>query len=107
MPEPGNRVMLAGAQKDTARLGWVESIEAHVVTHREMWGGEWAIWWRVIRGNRSISGHPQGSIRAAIDAVPIKPKLKLADLPDEEIRTFEEQDPHERKSAMAAGEQQQ
>lgn len=59
---------------DTARLNWLEAREASLVTHREAIDeGEFAIWWTVagevrkIRAN-SISGHPLGSARAAIDA---------------------------------------
>lgn len=59
---------------DTARLNWLEGREASLVTHREAIDeGEFAIWWTVtgeirkIRSN-SISGHPLGSVRSAIDA---------------------------------------
>lgn len=62
------------APDDADRLNFLESREASLVTHREENDeGEFAIWWTVsgevrkIKAN-SISGHPLGSVRAAIDA---------------------------------------
>ena len=54
---------------DTERLDWLARNEAHLLTHREKsWYGDWWIYWTVVKRKRSISGHPLGSPREAIDA---------------------------------------
>lgn len=56
---------------DRHLLDWVEENEAHLVSHREQFGadeGEYTIWWQVVKNRESISGHPLGSVRAAIMA---------------------------------------
>ena len=62
------QMALNRARKDTERLDWLEANEAHVVSHRERLGEGWGIWWCVVKRGRSLSGHPLGSPRAAIDA---------------------------------------
>ena len=61
------------AGEDSARLDWLESNELALCSEREGFGDdEYGIWWRVVRVKAikgdSISGHPLGSVRAAIDA---------------------------------------
>lgn len=54
---------------DKERLDWLEKNEAHLVTDRERLNKvEYCIWWRVVNRNKSLSGHPLGSPREAIDA---------------------------------------
>jgi hypothetical protein len=52
---------------DEERLNWLEDHEANLVTHREKCFEGYSIWWNVVKRRRSLSGHPQGSPRAAID----------------------------------------
>lgn len=53
---------------DKYRLDWLQEHEAHLVSHRERSAmGGFFIYWRVIKRRKSISGHPLGSPRAAID----------------------------------------
>jgi hypothetical protein len=53
---------------DTERLDWLAAKEANLRTHREKFGrGGYTIWWTVVKRQKSISGHPLGSPRAAID----------------------------------------
>ena len=60
---------------DTERIDWLETNEAHLVTHREKMGdGRYGIWWNVVRKKKSISGHPLGSPRAAIDSAILSSK---------------------------------
>lgn len=59
--------------KDTRRLNWLEENDAHLISYHETWcvddpECEYAIFWRVVKDNVSLSGHPLGSARAAIDA---------------------------------------
>ena len=53
---------------DTSRLNWLEENEASLTTHREKLADGYTIWWNVVKHGRSISGHPLGNARAAIDA---------------------------------------
>lgn len=53
---------------DKQRLDWLEKKEADLVCHREKCSDGYTIWWNVLKRCRSISGHPFGSPRAAIDA---------------------------------------
>ncbi|MBQ3302539.1 MAG: hypothetical protein IJI03_12270 [Rudaea sp.] len=60
-------------RRDAERLTWLEENEAHLVSHRESFGVDdpecqYSIWWNVVRDGDSISGHPLGSLREAIDA---------------------------------------
>lgn len=62
---------IAALRKDAERLDWLDSHEYDVVCHVETWcceEGEYSIWWNVTDGEKSISGHPMGSARDAIDA---------------------------------------
>ena len=52
---------------DTDRLDWLERHEANLVTHREQMSEGCLIWWNVAKRNKSLSGHPLGSCREAID----------------------------------------
>lgn len=52
---------------DTNRLDWLERHEANLVSHREKMSEGYSIWWNVVKLNKSLSGHPLGSPRAAID----------------------------------------
>lgn len=68
------RVELDAAKVDTERLNWLEESESHLVSHRESFGvddpeSEYSIWWNVTdhKGKKSISGHPIGDARIAID----------------------------------------
>jgi len=54
--------------EDAKRLDWLSSHEANLVSHREMLGEGYGIWWNVVKRNKSLSGHPLGSVRDAIDA---------------------------------------
>lgn len=56
--------------EDSARLDWLDANEADLVTHRESENaaGEYSIWWNVAKRGESISGHPLGYAREAIDA---------------------------------------
>jgi len=58
-----------GDAGDAARLDWLEANEADLVTHRESENeaGEYSIWWNVVKRGESISGHPLGEVREAID----------------------------------------
>jgi hypothetical protein len=58
------------ARTDTERLDWLAAKEANLRTHREKFGGGggYTIWWTVVKRQKSISCHPLGSPRAAIDA---------------------------------------
>ncbi len=60
---------MSKAITDTDRLDWLERHEAKLITHREKNSddGYW-IFWNVVKRGKSISGHPLGSPRAAIDA---------------------------------------
>ncbi len=54
---------------DKDRLDWLERHEAHLVSHREKnFEGGYCIFWNVVKRRKSISGHPLGSPRTAIDA---------------------------------------
>lgn len=53
---------------DGERLDWLASHEVNLLTHREKLGCGYSIWWTVVKRQKSISGHPLGSPRAAIDA---------------------------------------
>lgn len=56
-----------GERTDTERLDALERREAKVHCFREHVDDGWAIWWRIVKRGRSISGHPRPSLRAAID----------------------------------------
>lgn len=55
---------------DAERFAFLESEEASLLPHREWAHGKsvWHVWWAVVKRRRSISGHPLGSPREAIDA---------------------------------------
>jgi len=53
---------------DADRFEWLETREAHLITHRERTSDGYTIWWNVVKRRKSISGHPLGSPQAAIDA---------------------------------------
>ena len=59
--------------EDTALLNWLEANEASLVMHAETWNVddpecEYSIWWNVVKGGKSISGHPLGDVRETIKA---------------------------------------
>lgn len=57
--------------EDAARLDWLDSQEADVRFHRDhdlAGDGEYLIMVRIVKGEKSISGHPLGYVRDAIDA---------------------------------------
>jgi hypothetical protein len=57
------------ARKDTERLDFLETKEAALISHREKFGdGQFSIWWNVVKRGKSLSGHPLGHARDAIDA---------------------------------------
>lgn len=57
-----------GKAKCGTNLAWLADKEADLVTHREPFGdGGYSIWWNVMKGGKSISGHPLGSPQAAIE----------------------------------------
>ncbi len=66
----GERPSRIENRKDVERLDWLEQHEARLVSHRERSNDEYTIWWCVTdrSGKKSISGHPLGNPRAAIDA---------------------------------------
>lgn len=73
------RAQVEGLRKDAERISYLESNEFDLRTHRETWDceeGEYSIWWQVVnaRIETSISGHPLGSPREAIDAVLAPPQ---------------------------------
>ena len=58
---------LTAARDDSQFLNWLEANEAHLVSHRERCEDGWTIWWHVVnKKGRSLSGHPEGSVRAAL-----------------------------------------
>lgn len=61
---------------DTQRLNWLGENEAHLHTHRERLGDGYGIWWNVVKRNKSLSGHPLGSPRTAIDAAMNRAKAR-------------------------------
>jgi hypothetical protein len=64
----GGASMSATDRTDTERLDWLADHEANLRSHREKLGGGYSIWWAVVKRQKSISGHPLASPRAAIDA---------------------------------------
>ena len=66
---------------DTERIDKLEALGvegAIPVMGLECWGEEATCWWHIAIANRSISGHPQSSLRAAIDAAPDPPAMRAA-----------------------------
>jgi hypothetical protein len=64
---------VAAVAEDAGRLDWLEANEMSLVTHREGDGEDgYTIWWSVVRVKKcrgdSVSGHPLGDLRFAIDA---------------------------------------
>lgn len=54
---------------EVALFRWLQENEADLRTWREPCGDdEYAIWWQVVKGRKSISGHPLGSPQDAIRA---------------------------------------
>lgn len=54
---------------DRERLDWLERNKADLIVHRNKSGeGDHCVSWDVVKSGKSISGHPLGSHRAAIDA---------------------------------------
>ena len=64
---------------DTKRLDWLENNEAHLVSHREKLGDGYGIWWNVVKRGKSLSGHPLGRVRDAIDAAIARVKKEAPD----------------------------
>lgn len=60
---------------DKARLDWLEKHHLTLAAMKERWSEEIMLWWQVADGERSLSGHPLSSPRAAIDAARKKAKL--------------------------------
>lgn len=59
----------AGA-KDKERIDWLEANETNLSFQREYSDyhpSEYTLWWQVMRGSVSVSGHPVGCLREAID----------------------------------------
>ncbi len=58
---------LTQSQRDTKRFRWLEDNEADLITRREAHDEEYFVLWWVAKDGQSISGHPLGSPRDAID----------------------------------------
>lgn len=59
------------AHPDTQRLDWMESARLKAVPFSEqsqLDEGMHYLWWQIVDGRKSVSGHPLGSLREAIDA---------------------------------------
>jgi hypothetical protein len=69
-PDQDAIALIRSLAKDAGRLDWLHDNEAALESHRERFGadGGWTIWWNVVKCGKSISGHPLGDPRAAIDA---------------------------------------
>lgn len=66
------RPELLAAVRDKSRIDWLQAADADLVAHHETFGVddpecEYTIWWNVVKDGKSISGHPLGCPRAAID----------------------------------------
>lgn len=58
-----------GSVSDTARLDWLIENDASLTATEERVGClETVLWWKVTKDRSSLSGHPLGDARAAIDA---------------------------------------
>ena len=77
----GPKVKRKPVPSDTERLDKLEALGidgAVPVMGLECWGDETTCWWHIAVANKSISGHPQSSLRAAIDAAPDSPAMRAA-----------------------------
>lgn len=73
LPKFEREQMQAKATDDTKRLDFIDENEISLVSHREQVGdGEYSIWWTACKDEKSISGHPLGYVRDAIDAAHLK-----------------------------------
>lgn len=81
---PGDVWCEPGDITDTDRLNWLEKQHLTLAAVKERWSEEIVLWWQVVDGKRSLSGHPLASPREAIDAamlsanVPDQPRGKPA-----------------------------
>lgn len=65
--EVGNLIAGKDDILDGDRIDWLDENRANLVSIREKWGDETALFWQVTDGKKSLSGHPEALIRGAID----------------------------------------
>ena len=56
------------AKSDSERLEWLITYHFSLSAVKEDMGESIALWWQVTDGDKSVSGHPLGDARDAIDA---------------------------------------
>jgi hypothetical protein len=76
---PFGRLRRIGPQllADKRRLDWLEKHNATLAATKERWSEEVVLWWQVVDGKHSLSGHPLSSPREAIDAAMRGPNANL------------------------------